>query len=218
MKAREIRETQLVANLRADRSRFDWPGWSLAFLVCSFIGWVFETTAVWRDTGHFTTRGYLTILHPLGLYIPAVKDDPVIGHLPVVLGLPLIEMYGFGAVIILLTLHSQRTHPVRIFCIGLVMMTMFELVSSYVCTYVVHREFWNYSTDFLNFQGRICLRSSIAWGVLSMFTIEILDPLLDRIYAHEKGRKYFHALMIVLMTYAAFCAVLKYWVAPGLFA
>jgi uncharacterized membrane protein len=96
-------------------------------------------------------------------------------------------------------------------------MTLFELAASYVCSDVLHRAFWNYSPDFLNFQGRICLRSSIAWGMLSLLAIQVLDPFVDRVYEHEKGRRFFKAAMILLMAYSVVCAALKYWLAPGLF-
>ena len=212
-----MKKTHLMQTLRADRPGLDWPGWSLAFLVCSFVGWVFETTVVWRQTGKFTNRGYLSVLYPADHYFPALQGVPALGNLPAIFGLPIIEMYGFGAVIIIATMHGQRHHPVRIFCIGSVLMTLFELASSYLCTFALHHEFWNYSTDFLNFDGRICLRSSIAWGMLSLLAIEVLDPFVDRIYAHERGRRVFKVAMALLMGYAALCAVLKYGLAPGLF-
>lgn len=212
-----MKETHLIQSMRANRPGLDWPGWSFAFLVCSFVGWVFETTVVWRQTDRFTNRGYLSVLYPAEHYFPTLQDTPVLGNLPVIFGLPIIETYGLGAVLIIATLHSQRTHPVRIFCFGFVMMTLFELGASYLCSDVLHREFWNYSTDFLNFQGRICLRSSIAWGMLSLLAIEVLDPFVDRVYAHERGRRVFKVAMVLLMGYSALCAVLKYWLAPGLF-
>lgn len=212
-----MKAPHLPQSMRVNRPGLDWPGWSFAFLACSFLGWIFETTFVWRQTGQFTNRGYLTVLGPFDHYLPALRDVPLLGSLPMFFGLPIIEMYGLGGVIIIATLHSQRTHPVRVFCFGFVVLTLFELAASYLSTFLLHREFWDYSTDYVNFQGRICLRSSMAWGILSVMTIDVLDPFLDRVYEHQRGRRFFKVALVVLMAYAAVCALLKYWLAPGLF-
>lgn len=212
-----MKKTQLIQRVRAYRLSLDWFGLFFAFLVCAFLGWVFETTVVWRETGKFTNRGYLTVLETLGRYFPDLQAAPLIGNLPVVLGLPIIEMYGFGGIIILATLRNMKNHPVIVFCYGFVALTLFELASSYFCSYVLHRDYWNYSSDFLNFQGRICLRSSIAWGVLSVVSTEVLGPFIDKMYAFERRRSYFKVIMTLLIIYSVICSALKYWLDPGLF-
>lgn len=213
----DMTKTRLIQRIRTYRLSLDWFRLFFAFLVCAFFGWIFETTVVWRETGKFTNRGYLMVLNNLGQYFPALQSTPQISNLPLVLGLPIIEMYGFGGIIVLATLHNMRSHPVMVFCYGFVLLTLFELASSYFCADVMHHEYWNYSSDLLNFQGRICLRSSIAWGVLSVVSTEVLDPFLDDLYAFERRRKYFKVLITVLIICAAFCSLLKYWLDPGLF-
>lgn len=212
-----MKKPQLIQRVEADHLRLDWFMLFFAFLVCAFLGWVFETTVVWRETGKFTDRGYLMAVETLGHYFPGLRGTPIIGNFPVILGLPIIEIYGFGGIIILATFRTWRDHPVRIFCFGTVLLTLFELVSSYFCSYVVHHDYWNYNSDLINFQGRVCLRSSLAWGILSVVTIEVLDPFLEELYTHERRRKYFKVVVTVLMVYAVICGLLKYWLAPWLF-
>lgn len=212
-----MKKTHPIQRVRTALATLDWFRLFFSFLVCAFLGWVFETSVVWRGSGKFTDRGYLISLEPLGRYLPQLKDIPLIGDFPVVIGLPIIEMYGFGALIILVTLHSKRGHPVQIFCYGFVLLTLFELLSSYFCSYVLRHKYWSYSSDFLNFQGRVCLRSSIAWGILSVVSIEVLDPFIGRLYSHQRVRKYFEVVMTILMTYTVVLAALKYWLYPGLF-
>lgn len=212
-----MKKTHLIQRVRATCLNLDWFRLFFAFLVCAFLGWVFETTVVWRESGKITDRGYLIILEPLGRYLPLLQGTPRLGNLPVVLGLPVIEMYGFGGIIILVTLHSKRRHPVQIFCYGFVLLTLFELLSSYFCSYVLHHDYWDYSSDFLNFQGRICLRSSIAWGMLSVVSTEVLEPFIDKLYAYERVRTYFKVVVTLLLIYTVICAALKYWLDPGLF-
>ena len=90
-------------------------------------------------------------------------------------------------------------------------MTIFELVSSYFCELVLHQKYWDYTADFLNFQGRICLRSSLAWGVLSVLSIKFLKPKLELIYAKEKRIKNYKLIILLLMIYTAFCMYLKFY-------
>jgi uncharacterized membrane protein len=212
-----MKKPDLIQRVRAVHVRLDWFMVFFAFLICAFLGWVFETSVVWRETGKFTDRGYLMSVAALGRYFPVLRDTPLIGNFPVVFGLPIIEMYGFGGVIILATFRHMRNHPVRIFFSGTVLLTLFELVSSYFCSYVLRHDYWSYASDLLNFQGRICLRSSIAWGMLSVVTIEVLHPFLEELYAHERRRKYFKVVVTLLMVYAVICGALKYWLDPGLF-
>lgn len=209
--------TEAIQRFREGIAALDWYRLFFAFLVCGFVGWVFETTFVWRDTGRITGRGYLMVLQPLETYFPALMNYPAIGGVRPILGLPFIEMYGFGGVLILVTVGTMRNQPVRVFLYGFLVLTLFELVTSYFCDFFLGHSYWDYSSDFLNFQGRICLRSSIAWGLLSVVATDVLQPFLDRLYHHQLGRRSFKTVVTVLILFAAFCAVLKYLVAPGLF-
>lgn len=212
-----MKKSDLVQRVREHHLSLDWYMVFFSFLICAFLGWAFETSVVWRETGTFTDRGYLMAVEPLGSYFPFLQGNAMISSLPAVFGLPIIEIYGFGGVIMLAAFRHQRAHPVRIFLYGSVLLTLFELISSFFCSYVLHHDYWDYASDLLNFHGRICLRSSIAWGLLSVVTIGVLDPLIETFYAHEKGRKSFKVIVTILMIYAVICGVLKYWLDPGLF-
>lgn len=212
-----MKKPDLVQRLREHRINLDWYMVFFAFLICAFLGWAFETSVVWRDTGQFTNRGYLMAVEPLGTYFPFLAGSSAVAGLPAVFGLPIIEIYGFGGVIMLAAFRHQRNHPVRVFLYGSVLLTLFELISSYFCSYVLQHEYWNYSSDLLNFQGRICLRSAIAWGLLSVVTVGVLDPFIEKLYDHERRRKYFKVIVTLIMVYAVVCGLLKYWLDPGLF-
>lgn len=187
-----------------------------AFLICAFLGWIFETLAVWIESGTLTDRGYLFVLHPLSHYFPMLERVPIISQIPLILGLPIIEIYGFGGVLMLGMFYRKKKHPLEIFAYGFVLMTLFELLASYFCSYVLHHNYWDYSKDFMNFQGRICLRSSIAWGILSVFSIKVLAPFVNRIYLHEKQKRNFKLIVSLLILYAVGSAIVKYWIDPGI--
>ncbi len=180
------------------------------FFICAFVGWVFETTVVLIQSGHITERGLLFINHNPGYYFPLINSIPVISNLPIIWGLPIIGIYGIGGCILVFTFGKLDKHPIILFFVGMIFMTIFELVSSYFCEEVLHKKYWDYTADFLNFQGRICLRSSLAWGVLSVLTIKLLKPKLELIYAKERRIRNYKILIIIVMAYTVICMLIKF--------
>jgi len=180
------------------------------FLVFGLLGWIFETTYVWMRHGRFTYRGYFFVQQPLTYYFLFLKNVPVISKIPFVWGLPFIELYGFGGVIMAVLFGHQKDRPVRIFIIGLTAMTLLELVGSYICTSLLNTRYWDYSTNFMNFEGRICLLSSLGWGALSVFGVSIVMPQIDRLYQKLSGKKNLKISITTLILYAVFCALFKY--------
>ena len=180
------------------------------FISCAFIGWIFETLFVLIQTGHMTERGLLFINHNPGQYFPFLNSVPLLANIPLFWGLPIIEIYGIGGCIIVFCLGKLKNIP-AIFFIGLVILTLLELGTSYICEIVAHKQYWDYSADFLNFQGRICLRSSIAWGILSVFTIKFLKAKMDLIWKKEKSIRNYKVVTTLLFAYTIFCMILKYF-------
>jgi len=175
------------------------------FIICAFVGWVFETTAVLIQSGIMTERGLFFVNHNPGYYFPFINSIPIINKLPIIWGLPIIPIYGIGGCLIVLTFGKIKRHPIILFLIGMFSLTLFELISSYFCELLLHKKYWDYTADFLNFQGRICLRSSLAWGILSVLAVRFLKPKLELIYAMERHIKNYKILIRILMAYTAFC-------------
>ena len=78
-------------------------------------------------------------------------------------------------------------------------MTIFELIGSYWCQYVLHKTYWNYSNEFMNFQGRISLRSSITWGFLTLFVVKYITPKINNFYNNVTKLKYFKTTINILI-------------------
>jgi uncharacterized membrane protein len=161
------------------------------------------------QTGHITDRGLLFIQKNFSYYFPFLKSVPFIKSVPLVWGLPIIEIYGLGGSIIVFLFRKLKNKPIILFFTGMILMTLFELMASYFCSYVLHRTYWDYSKDFLNFQGRICLRSSLAWGFLSMFTVKFLTSKLELIYAEERRIRHFKTIVSIFIAYTFICIFLK---------
>jgi len=198
-----------LENLASDYKIIDIYSIFSYFIICAFLGWIFETMAVLIQTGHLTDRGLLFIQKNISYYFPFLKSVPFIKNIPLVWGLPIIEIYGLGGIIIIFLFRKLKNKPIILFFTGMILMTLFELMASYFCDYVLHHTYWHYSKDFLNFQGRICLRSSLAWGFLSMFTVKILTSKLELIYTEERKIRHFKTIISILIAYTFICVFFK---------
>lgn len=175
------------------------------FIICAFVGWVFETIVVFIQSGNMTERGLFFVNHNPGYYFPFINSIPIINKIPIIWGLPIIPIYGIGGCLVVLTFGKIKKHLIILFLIGMFSLTLFELISSYFCELLLHKKYWDYTADFLNFQGRICLRSSLAWGILSVLAVKFLKPKLELIYAKEQHIKNYKIFIRILMAYTAFC-------------
>jgi uncharacterized membrane protein len=91
-------------------------------------------------------------------------------------------------------------------------MTIFELAVSYFCEFVLHRVFWTYH-EFLNFQGRISVLSSIGWGILSLLTVKKLIPMLNHWYQYTMRWRFTEYIIIAVIIFALFCGMARdHWI------
>lgn len=126
------------------------PAWLLIFYIYCFSGWVFECIVVSVQERKPVNRGFLRG--------------------------PMLPIYGFGAVLMLHVALPLTGQPLAIFFVGMVVATAFEYVVGVGMEAIFKVKYWNYSAHRFQFQGRICLQSSVAWGVLSVALIYLLHP------------------------------------------
>ena len=207
---------EAVGRIPEEFSRLDAYKMCSYFLICAFIGWIWETVAVWVTTGVGTDRGFLFIMRPLGHYLPFIQNMTGLASVPFIWGLPIIMVYGIGGVAVCSSFKHWDRHPLELFFVGMVSLTLLELFSSYLCDWLLHHQYWDYSSKFLNFQGRICLSSTLAWGVLCVLGVKVFSPRIDHLYLHINSRRNFKVIVLILIGYAAVCAVVKYFLDPGI--
>ena len=164
-------------------------------IICGVIGWAFETIEVWIHYGRLTARGMLFISR--------------INGFPIIWGLPFILMYGIGGAILIWCFKPLAKEPVRLFFIGTFVLTLFEYATSVFCEDVLGMKLWDYSHLFMNFQGRICLSSSLAWGILSVISVKLLAPLFDKLYNEIMNKRLLHIIIITLMVFIIVCYILR---------
>lgn len=95
--------------------------------------------------------------------------------------MPLLPIYGFGAIIMLLvTLPFPGNYGIQ-FCLGIIAPTILEYVTGWGMEKLFKMRYWDYSNQKFNLNGYICLTSSIAWGFFTLFMTNFLHPPIEYI-------------------------------------
>ena len=130
-----------------------WEFYFLFFMSYSTLGWCMEVAVKKIQYGRFINRGFL-----IGPYCP---------------------IYGVGALLITLLLERYRNDPPALFVMGMVTCALLEYLTSYVMERLFHARWWDYSSKRFNINGRICLDTMIPFGLLGMFIMYAVNPLLE---------------------------------------
>lgn len=153
----------------------------LLFFAFCFIGYVYEVVYSLIGTGHFINRGTM-----YGPWLP---------------------IYGVGGVVILLLLRKFIDKPVAVFFLIMVVCGVLEYVGGWFLETYHHTKWWDYTGFFLNIQGRVCLESVLAFGIMGMMGIYFIAPSLAGLF-DKLSRRWRYGLCIVLG--AAFAADFVY--------
>lgn len=124
--------------------------WLLIFYSYCLIGWCFETTVVSVQEKRFINRGF-------------VRG-------------PMLPLYGTGAVLLLFVALPLQQQPVALFFAGMATATALEYVVGWAMESIFKVKYWDYSSHRLQYKGRICLQSSVAWGVLTLLLVHVIHP------------------------------------------
>ena len=124
----------------------------LFFMVYSFLGWIVEIIDEFFYSRKFINRGFL-----IGPYLP---------------------IYGFGGLFISLLLQRFDNKPVLLFILSICICSVLEYFTSYVLEKIFNARWWDYSRYKYNLNGRICLNTLIPFGLLGLFMIYFLNPII----------------------------------------
>jgi len=94
-----------------------------------------------------------------------------------ILYLPFNLLYGTGGVVISLVLLPVVDNPFAVFGLGMLVGSTLEYFTSLVMEKAFGAVYWDYSKEFLNIQGRICLKYAFIWGGLSVVLLYVLDVI-----------------------------------------
>ena len=129
----------------------------LAFLTYSCLGWVCETVYCSIGQRKFVNRGFLNG--------------------------PLCPVYGFGAMAVLFFLRPVRENLLVLYLSGVLVTSVIEYITGFLLEKLFATKWWDYSTYRFNIHGRVCLRNSLMFGVLSVIAARVIDPVVQGMIA-----------------------------------
>ena len=154
------------------------------FLIYSFLGWCLESIYKSILNRKPTNSGFL-----YGPFCP---------------------MYGIGAVIMIMAgklTNNIFTTFIMAFCI----FSIWEYIVAVVLEKLFKTKYWDYSNLKFNFQGRICLKNSIYWGILGVLLIYVIQPLIESLTNKlpEGILTYINTILLIAMSVDSIITVLK---------
>lgn len=149
--------------------------WMLVFYLYCMLGWCFESTVVSVGQRRLVNRGFLRG--------------------------PMLPIYGFGAVILLHVSLPLKQHPVWLYLASMIAATVFEYIVGVVMEKIFKVKYWDYSKQRFQFQGYICLRSSLCWGFLGLILTSVIHPPIEKLVL---GLPFIGLIVIDVLFSAAF--------------
>lgn len=171
------------------------------FIVGCFVGWIVE--------------GVFSFL----------KHGIFMNHSALVIG-PFNAAYGLSACFLsALLVKYQNDNYFKIFLIGFIGGSVLEYIMSWGMELVLGFSAWDYSSKFLNINGRICFTYSIFWGILAIVWVKLIYPYLIKLidkFDYNFGKKLMVGLLIflgfdILITCSAFARAreVEHGIPPG---
>ncbi len=147
------------------------------FFLLSFAGWLWEAGIYLVKDGEFVNRGVLW-----GPWLP---------------------IYGCGGILLVFLLKRWEKRQVRVFFVSMAACSALEYAVSFLLERTWGIRWWDYSGEFMNVGGRICLLGSLLFGVggwlLICYAIPYLRMLYRKMWRLEKGRKGLQLTCLVLL-------------------
>lgn len=122
----------------------------LLFIIYAFLGWVMEVCVALHDEKKFIDRGFL------------------IG--------PICPIYGVGVILIKILLNRYVDDPLVLFVMAVLICSILEYFTGYLMEKLFKARWWDYSDKKFNINGRICLDNLVAFGLLGLLVMYVLNP------------------------------------------
>lgn len=136
--------------------------WLFFFYFYCFFGWCFESTYVSIKDRKLTNRGFIR-----GPFLP---------------------LYGCGGIMMLIVSMPFRDNVFLVYIAGCVGATVLEYVTGVTMEALFKVRYWDYSQNKFNFQGHICLGTSLSWGFLTIFMTEFFHVPVERMVLAIPGQ------------------------------
>lgn len=145
----------------------------LLFFFYSAAGWCLETTYCSIGENRFVNRGFLTG--------------------------PMCPIYGTAALVLVILIYNPyKDNPLAVFVLGIILCDIVEYVTSFIMEKLFSARWWDYTYEFMNIKGRICLKHTLYWGVISIVFVKTIHPAVERLYSKIDG-PYLNVILAVVL-------------------
>ena len=150
----------------------------LLFFFYSTAGWVVESTYCSIGEKRLVNRGFMTG--------------------------PMCPIYGTGALVMTLFMYNPyKDRPLIVFLLGMLLCDIVEYFTSVLMETLFHARWWDYTYEFLNIKGRICLKHTLFWGIASVAFVYILHPGVDKIILGFSDKTIIVLSVVILIIFTA---------------
>lgn len=88
--------------------------------------------------------------------------------------------------------------PFMVFLLGMLICDAVEYITSVLMETLFHARWWDYTYEFANIKGRICLKHTLYWGIASIVFVYLVHPFVDSALI-EIDPKYLTYILIVIL-------------------
>ena len=145
--------------------------WLFIFYMYCFLGWCFESAFVSIKSKEWINRGFMR-----GPFLP---------------------LYGSGATMMLVVSMPFQDNIALTYVAGCIGATVLEYITGVTMEALFKVRYWDYSNRPFNFQGQICLRSTLTWGFFTVLMTRVLHWPIDRFVKSVPGRPLYYVTMIL---------------------
>lgn len=129
--------------------------WMFFFYFYCFAGWCIESAYVSVKERKLTNRGFMR-----GPFLP---------------------LYGSGAVMMLVVSMPFRENLIMTYAAGCIGATVLEYVTGVTMEALFKVRYWDYSNQKFNFQGHVCLGTTLAWGLLTILMTKVVHIPVEQL-------------------------------------
>ncbi|MBD5552013.1 MAG: hypothetical protein HDQ96_12715 [Lachnospiraceae bacterium] len=129
--------------------------WLFLFYFYCFLGWCVESThvSIRQKPPHWVNRGFIR-----GPFLP---------------------LYGSGAIMMLVVSAPFQHDLFLTYVAGCIGATVLEYITGVTMEALFKVRYWDYSEQPFNFQGHICLGTTLAWGGLTILMTRIIHKPIE---------------------------------------
>ena len=115
---------------------------------------------------------------------------------------PFIQVYGMGALLYYFLIKTEKD-PLKVFFKSMLLGGAMEYFTSFFQEIFFGSVSWEYSGMFLNLNGRTSIQYCIYWGIIGVFFLKMIYPVLQRIEKFLRKKKLKNRSLVLTPFYYA---------------